>query len=562
MILFFWLILYSLFLFYIFYPKHIDKIWLLLLGVFPLVVIYIMNPNNRIYGYHGFWHAGIVYQILNGGIPPSNPLLAGYPLFCHWGYHFLVACITRIFNITPFYSSACLKIVSLSLALILVYKISSSLIKNEKANVFSAAISIFGISIMNPLLLRLLSESFHVSVEKRAFPIFQKFSNACGTPIGLVFFLLFLFSVIKLFEGKRKGLYLILFLISVLGCGFFYSPMLFGIVAVTLAVSLAMVAFNRRDGIAFNLQRIIPMIVLLSTCILVLWPYLSLVSLGVAKQTQFFEVGFVFNNLIKYTGAALPILIIIYINKNSLKSRLNRKALVILIVVIVTNFCIYIFSHAPWTAEYKFLILSTVSLGIIGGIAFNAMAKWRNRFVVSFLLFLFLYPSYCHLRLKLLKLKGIANMCVEKESYVHHKDEEENQLYQWIKKNTPPDAIFIDSALTIPIFTQRRLFIGLGVDLKKGKRLKLGYTNPIEYFLLTYGYDPDLVKRRRRIVRSIYNLDQRLSDREMENFFESNKDIYIVVREESLRDKFDKEKFNKVFESFKGNFVVYKPKPG
>ena len=53
--------------------------WLLLLAALPLVLLYLWNPNFRVYSYHGLLHSSVVYQILNGFVPPDCSLLAGEP---------------------------------------------------------------------------------------------------------------------------------------------------------------------------------------------------------------------------------------------------------------------------------------------------------------------------------------------------------------------------------------------------------------------------------------------------------------------------------------------------
>ena len=95
--------------------KKINLAWPLLVfgGIF--ILLYAVNPQNRIYSFHGFLHTGIVYQILEGGLPPTNVLLAGEKLLYPWGYEFVCAQIVRIFNITPFYTFALVNIVSLLL---------------------------------------------------------------------------------------------------------------------------------------------------------------------------------------------------------------------------------------------------------------------------------------------------------------------------------------------------------------------------------------------------------------------------------------------------------------
>jgi len=215
--------------------------------MFILASIYGLNPNNRVYSGHGFTHAGITYQILNGKVPPSNPLLAGEALLYPWGYEFIAAVITRIFSITPFYSYAIINIISLGIVMFLIYQISRLLINDRKANILSVIISIFGIIILNPYLRRVL-KSFGIYPEWRGVPVFVKFSNINGTPVGLVFYLMFLYSVIKIFVGKKPGFNAALFFLSILGCGFVYAPLLPAVVASTICICLVNIALNRKEN--------------------------------------------------------------------------------------------------------------------------------------------------------------------------------------------------------------------------------------------------------------------------------------------------------------------------
>ena len=59
----------------------------------------------------------------------------------------------------------------------------------------------------------LLNLFYSSQAEVRAIPAFLKFTNANGIPPGLVFFFLFVFSAIKLFENKRPWLWAMVLLV-------------------------------------------------------------------------------------------------------------------------------------------------------------------------------------------------------------------------------------------------------------------------------------------------------------------------------------------------------------
>ena len=211
-------------------PRKVNKIWLALLGIIYLLFLYLINPNHRIYSAHGFAQASIFYQILNGNIPPLQPYLAGQPLFYHWGHHLLAVCLSEVFNISPFWSFAVINIISLFFVIILVYKLSSLLINDSWANILSVIVSVFAITPYPARIANILLPFYYV--EQRGVPIVQKFSNSNADPLGIVFFLLLLYSLTAIFKKQEpQWKYFASFFCSILGIGFFYPPFAVGIVS-------------------------------------------------------------------------------------------------------------------------------------------------------------------------------------------------------------------------------------------------------------------------------------------------------------------------------------------
>ena len=558
--------------FFIFSKKRIKKIWLILLGISSLIMVYALHPNIRIYSVHGFVHTGIVYQLLNGNIPPYNPFLGGHVIYYPWGWHCVAALITKILNITPFYAFAIINIVSLFLAMVLVYKISGLLIEDEKANIFSVIISIFAITIMDRHVNSHLERLLHIKIpiDYRVIPVFDKFSHVNGLPIGLVFFLLFVYSIIKLFQNKNVTFSAIASLISILSCGFFYPLMLPGIVASTVFICLASIMYHNNGCFTHDLKKITLLVSVMFVAILSLTPYLLILISAIRTNVQFFNLEIMRVNAIKYFVITVPILVIIWIEKNFLKHKLNKQALVILLSVILANLSCFIFIRLPLESQYKYCILSTVTLGIVGGIAFSNMNRGFKKLLVFILLLLFIAPLYRKIQFKLSFRKNAPDasaLYFEKGRYIYCKNSEENELYQWIREHTEKNAIFIDSELTIPVFAQRQLFIGM--DRKETRRglmrgmsdiwgVEPGYGYRIDTFLrLINGYDPDLLNRRQALVKSIYDTKKNLNDEKMKEFFDSHKNIYFVVRTKKIKHKFNQAKFKQVFRSSKGHILIY-----
>jgi len=76
----------------------------LVLGVVPSALFLFALPNLRVYGYHQWSQAGLVYQILLGHLPPQNPLLAGEPEHYPWAYALLLAGLSKLLGLSPFWS--------------------------------------------------------------------------------------------------------------------------------------------------------------------------------------------------------------------------------------------------------------------------------------------------------------------------------------------------------------------------------------------------------------------------------------------------------------------------
>ncbi|MBW1854084.1 MAG: hypothetical protein JRJ00_05290 [Deltaproteobacteria bacterium] len=557
--------------FFIFSKKKIQKIWPMLLGISPLIMIYALNSNLRIYSFHGFMHTGVVYQLLNGNIPPFNPVLGGQVMHYPWGWHCLAAFFTQLLTITPFYSFALINIVLLFFSMVLIYKISRLLIEDERANIFSVIVSLFAISPMDLYLNFRLIRLLHIKLplEIRGVPAFDKFSNINGVPVGLVFFLLFLYSIIKLFQQKRVGSNGVLFFISVVGCGFFYPVMLPVIAASTVLVCSASVVINKDRYLAYDLKKIIIVVGLGLTAMVMLMPYFFSITAGMKTSIQFFDPNNASANILRYLVVTVPILLIIYINRNFLKDKLNRTVIFILLSVIVASFSCYIFISLPLESEYKYFMLSTVTLGILGGTAFYAMNHGFKKIVVFILLLLFLAPLYRNARWKsrfMNNVTDVSSLYAEKGRYLYSRNSEENELYQWVRNHTDKNSIFIDSELTIPVLAQRQLFIGMDREstskplpaAMKGTNGSPGYGFTIDTFLRrVYGYDSALIDKRRAIVKSIYNPNQKLTDSEVETLFNAYENTYIVVRTKALEDKFRQGKLNQVFRSSKGHFILY-----
>ena len=538
----------------VFSVGKVSLFWLLLFFTTVCILLYALNPNHRVYSYHGFYRVGIAYQILNGFIPPRDFLFAGEVLRAPWGYPFLIACITRIFRISPFYSCAVINLISLNLVCCLLYRISQFLLRDSRANVFSVLISIFGITIVFPHLQWFLTQHTGLYLECRATPAFNKFLGVAGDPVGLVFYCLFLYSILRFYTMKPIGGTIFTIFVSFLGCGFFYPPMYPAMLATVALLCVVTPVFQKRHypGLPYRKLMFLTAGSLLS--LLPLIPYGMTISSGVKGGTSIGTISAMASNTLNYAMVSLPILTVIYLHKFHWRGRLEGNALFILVIFILTSVFCYIFIHFPTHGEYKYLLLSLMCTGVLGGISFDFMRRHSNRFFVFFVLVLFFVPCAEWIYDSLLFYAGYPIRYYEKGPTIHSLDQEEEELFTWIRQHTPSDSVFIDTELTIPIYAQRCLFIGID---KEGHRA-LGYWAKIDVLLQDrHGHDSAEIEKRKNIVHTLCNQADAATEEEIESLLRGYKHVYIVTREHTNLNSFKQIHFELIFRSSRNQYKIY-----
>ncbi len=453
----------------------------------------------------------------------------------------------------------------------LVYKICQLLTKDNNACIFSVIISIYGITIFNKYLLVLFrrlnffGEPDPFFPEYRGVPVFTKFFNINGTPLGLVFYLVFLYSVIKIFIGKKTILYSVFVFLSVLAIGFIYPQFLPGAVVSAFCICLVNTLLHNEEK-AVYLRKVFLTIIPLTIGLLFISPYFFSISSGIKGGVELFRAEPLLLNAVSSLIIFFPILIVIFLNRKYLWNLSDRGGLFAVTASTIAALGCYICMHMSYHNEYKSLVLAEITLGILGGIALSNMKQWCNKTIIFIVLIAFVFPMFDIVNQKMSRFELIPVMFSEKGKALCAKDAEENELYEWIRSQTNVDDVFFDTTPNLPVLGQRQLFVGMdavikGIDLK-GQQFQIynpGYNYGIKSHLeKTCGYDGALVQARYDILRNIYNPKQKLIKEQTEELFSSNNKIYMVVRRASFSRSIKFRFSDKVFQSSRGNFSVYR----
>ncbi|MFZ1947611.1 MAG: hypothetical protein WAW06_08695, partial [bacterium] len=347
---------------------------------------------------------------------------------------------------------------------------------------------------------------------------------------------------------------------SILGVGVAYPAFLPGIAASLVLLWIASVVMLRYARLKWRPKTIALSVASLVAAVLVVRPLLATLGAGTAGQIQIFAPKTMAPNLVKYLVVTVPILAVILANRAAIRAmRVDLKALCFIGAVAASTGAAYIALHLNMDNEYKFLLLSSVALGIPGGIAFAAMAErlaGRRRIVVFILVGFFLFPTFRFVSLKLVQERAgrHSQAFVEKGRSLRSTDSEADQLYRWIAANTDKRSAVVDTELEAPVLAERPLFIAAsGRD--PGQRKGFG---PVDMILrLQSGYPDDLLRLRRAAVEKIY-ASRELTAAETAEISGLPADTYVVLRAGLAKQRLEASYLQQVFTSDQGRFTVYR----
>jgi hypothetical protein len=526
------------------FKKPPRPIWVFLFGTVVVMGTHVLNPNNRIYSSHGFLHAGIVYEILNGHIPPNNPLLAELPLYWPWGHHFLAAVFVKTLNISPSWAFCFINILALAGVVFITYKISSMLIKCRRANILSVLIAIFAVSF----------------VHGGAIPIFSRVTNISGMPIGMCLYLWFIYMVLLVFSpGPKWKIFLIPLFLSVVSVGFFYFQFFLGLLgSFGFFLIFRVVRFlkNRNNEDA---QKIIFAALTVLMGVISIMPYVLPLLVNAKGKLDILVPGFIWENLKNLTNIFFPMLVITCLNLKSIKEKLNQQVLRNFLFLTLGVMLTYIVLRIPLKNEYKIMSQFMVLFGILGGIALSFFGRLRAKVFVILLVLFLGYNFFMNSNSKLNK-KFKEPPQFESGSRIVAIGEEA-EIYEWLLENTTSEVVVIDSEIKVPYLAQRSLYAAKDTFINGKMKFQHGYNLPIlVLYTAASGYDEQMIDYRYSIIDKIYGKETPITDQELDDFFLTHPDVLIIFRNQEPKKLLSMDKISLAFESSNGNFKIYRPR--
>ncbi len=471
-------------------------------GLLPVILVFISNPLNRVYSHHGLIHTSIIYRIVHTGAPPTHPFIGDQPLPYYWGYHWLAAQFVHL-GMTPGWAGVVINLLALLGSMVLAWWIAKRLCAPSQASakvvvcLLAAFCALFAPSYLPPgLLADYVAWPLRLKfVDPRALPIAIKFVNQSGMTLGVLFSLAWMASMVGMYEGRRPRLFTAAIALSHLLCAFFYPPMLPSLVLGTPCVALLFVWKSRELERRRQWRRAFIVCASGALGVVFTMPYLLQVAQSLRGNTKFFDLDAGWVSLLWVSSLVLPTLAYIWVHRDKLRGNLAPGPTMVLVGALVPSLVLYLCLSQPLRTEYKYLSVSMMALGFLGGAVF--VFAWRKTSLVSWCLTLaFIAGTSYTFFMKMgyhtdrpVKFREVGS------DLLFNGDEERALLYNWIREETPVDALVLDPFGLVPIYSQRGALMG------PNRRDLQGFGgNPYEFLAV---HDQELLTRRTQVLEGV-----------------------------------------------------------
>ena len=513
--------------------------------VAPVALLYAVTGSYRDIGYHGFMHASYTYNLfLQGGLIPEDPLFAGGQLHYPYAHHVVIAFVMRLFPITPTLGFALTNVVGLGILVIILYKAAALICSRPAFCTLAALLGVSGGPLIGGPGVGLIN-LFGLPREVRHLP-YSKFIGFGSNQLGLLFGALVLLGLLQLARDKRQrtsGLWNVT--VGLLGAGIFYPPEWMPILLCAGCSAFILLHNNssRKAGV-------LTLIVILFTSVIVL-PYILSITLGRSTEgsvrilSDLWEVGRSFVILLLGIG---PAAILVWAKRDKINASLREKPrpMITLFIWVAVPAAMSFMLQLPLRIQYKFLASAMLPLALITAIALESFYRTNKKVALMFL-FLLIQPTIWHFATLARIGWPVLDPVYTDGRYLRHRNASEDELYQWISNNTPLNAVFLDTHLTIPPLGRRPLFVGLDTrgerimaEIEPGTAWLLhdGWgMKPRDYLELVTGTHPQLIEERQSIARAFLSPDAEPDEAIVTDLLErvDGRPVFVVVRNEKVR---------------------------
>ncbi|MGB0712761.1 MAG: hypothetical protein ACPGUC_04295 [Gammaproteobacteria bacterium] len=526
------------------------------LALFALPCLALLLDTDILYGtWHANLHASVVNSIIQSGIPPENPLLAGEPLRYPYGQHILVAALSAGLGIPAAWVFWALTLLSLPLVMFLLDRIACLYDDDTTFRLLGVLCGLTllfaaGYGPLQNLLRELWVQHLGFRNEFRFLP-FVKFTTQNGSPVGFVMFLMTFLGVSRLLIGRGGRLGATLLAASgVVGAGLLYP---FAWLMAGLAVGLGVLTglwMHWRSPTSME-RRVLILLLGIGLLGLTPLPYLLDASSGKSGDAALLVLPWLSYPLQQASNLALvlalPILLTL-LNPGPVRSMLGRQRAVsaLLLMTATGGLFAYVLLAAPDRVEYKIASLAFLILGLVLA---AALAPWARTRVALFWLLTALCVHPMLNRVASQMHYQYVDRTVRVDGRPMARDPGEAELLTWARDHTPSDAVFVDRHRTLPPIAGRPLYVGFNprqerpTQFQRSPKPHDGWGMASDMFLSRVSGAPaTLIAGRRSAARTLWQSDHpgdRLKALRYIQAEMSPRPVYVVARTEEARKRLD-----------------------
>jgi hypothetical protein len=428
----------------------------------PVPLVALFSKQFDLVGWHGFMQASTMYQIMERGVTwPEDPLYAGAELRYPWVEHWLMAKGSLLTGVNPLVLALITEAFAYGSLLAAVGWIGSKISRDPLVIGLSVLFGGFGISIVHSgLFAGPLMRAFPpLWLETRVIPL-DKFLNVTAAPIGYAAMAVSAAAAAELLTSQRlerKALAVVAG--STLVAGLFHPLSWLGLL-VYQGAAVLLLLLRRPRAEKLRAGRLLLAFVLPSV---LCFPYQRALGstqssdgwMGITDSWALFQA-----KLADLAFFLATLALFAYLGRAELARRFRARDPVVLLpaIVIGSLSLAYLAVRMAGRNEYKFLIELVPGAAPLLALTLREQLR-RTPVLAVMVLFLLLVPGG-------MTLGHRPWFEVTDKARIegrHHRalDPVADELYSWVAKHTPADAVFLALDLRVPPLGRRSLYVAV-----------------------------------------------------------------------------------------------------
>lgn len=440
-----------------------------------LTIPVLIAPNGEATSSHGFLHSSLVAQVLNGIFPPENPGLGGTSIGYYWGFHTFIAALTTQTHFHQFHIMFVLNVVSFFMVFCISYSFTKlfglsegfryimpfaviGLMRSDAGIFFIAKLLSGNLMPVEIMTLSPTPPSDFLETWFKGVPWYDprmlflhKLYNVSGMLSGINLCLAYFMILLLLLRKKLTDnkIYLVSISNVIIACVLIYPPLAI-IPLLHAPIWVSFIFLSQRHSLKEKgreaLQILSPYII----AMLLVSPYLLFIMKnGSAGQGRTLSLDLYAQSIKNLIVFWMPIPVIISGIWIAIKRFAFSRELYFLLISTLLCFILSVFARLPFDNSYKFnyILVFFFALYFVFALAHWAPLlanRWYKHFIAAGIIIFFLLNSL------IIGASYIVSFFPDAYQYtfssghlMYVKDKLKNEAYEWIRKNTPPEALIM-----------------------------------------------------------------------------------------------------------------------